>query len=203
MRNKIVIALCSNGTQAGKTTVAEYIQRTASDTVIESFASPIKAMTETLLTHAGLSPEYVKTCFQAASKEEAIPIKALGRDGSPRRLMQTLGTEWGRCTINPTLWVDIMEYKINAWFARGADIVVVDDLRFLNEAEMLANFETYFVTIEGCQGRKTHNHISEKQSDYIEADYMIENTEDITLTILFEQVDDILAEIAERQARYR
>lgn len=61
-------------------------------------------------------------------------LKTLGV--SPRYLMQTLGTEWGRA-IDPQIWLKawLREARAETW--AGAKGIVVDDVRFLNEAEFL------------------------------------------------------------------
>lgn len=65
-------------------------------------------------------------------KERVIP--ELG--ASPRRLLQTMGTEWGRELINPDIWVYLAG---QAWthHCRVYDppALVITDLRFDNEAE--------------------------------------------------------------------
>lgn len=47
--------------------------------------------------------------------------------------MQTLGSEWGRQLIGPDLWVDAWR-DVAARYQR----VVVDDVRFVNEAAIAA-----------------------------------------------------------------
>lgn len=196
---KIVIALYSNGAQAGKTTVAEYIQRKFPKTcVVESFAAPLKRMVRSLLSDVGLSDDYIETRFQPASKEDPIHVKALGVNGSPRYLMQTLGTEWGRNLINPSMWVDIMEHKVAEWFKRGAQIVVIDDVRFPNEVAMLDKFQSYLICIDGISDRKRHHHASEAHTDTFDPDFIIDNMEDVDLGMLYRQVDDIINEIVSR-----
>jgi len=53
---------------------------------------------------------------------------------SPRYALQTLGTEWGREFLGENLW-------LNAWQATreaiGARYVVIDDVRFYNEMQMV------------------------------------------------------------------
>lgn len=51
-----------------------------------------------------------------------------------RKLLQWLGTDWGRDTISPTIWVDIWKAEVNSYLAQGAT-VVCDDVRFDNEAQ--------------------------------------------------------------------
>ena len=49
---------------------------------------------------------------------------------SPRQLLQTLGTEWGRDTVSPTVWVDSMIHRVEHTLGG----VVIPDIRFENEA---------------------------------------------------------------------
>lgn len=82
------------------------------------FAGPLKAM----MTALGLSHAEI----EGHLKER--PCALLG-GRTPRFAMQTIGTEWGRMTIDEDMWT-------NAWRAAlpAAGGVVVDDCRFDNEA---------------------------------------------------------------------
>lgn len=53
---------------------------------------------------------------------------------SPRKAMQTLGTEWGRNIINPNLWTEVARNRIRE-IKYG--LVIVSDCRFDNEAQMI------------------------------------------------------------------
>jgi hypothetical protein len=88
-----------------------------------TFAEPIYAMMEALLTSMGLDPKTTRE-----NKEEIIPVLGVSR----RTLLQTLGTEWGRKVIRAKIWIDIFESRSSR--ARH-DIVMVTDLRFDNEGE--------------------------------------------------------------------
>lgn len=73
--------------------------------------------------------------FEGEQKEQVLPW--LGR--SPRYLMQTLGTEWGRDTVHPELWLLLAVQNLDL-LARTHDTArgfVVSDLRFENEAEFI------------------------------------------------------------------
>jgi hypothetical protein len=63
-------------------------------------------------------------------KETVIPW--LGK--SPRQLLQTLGTEWGRGTIHPEIWIRIAMDRAS----RHANVVVTD-VRFDNEAQAIVD----------------------------------------------------------------
>jgi hypothetical protein len=83
------------------------------------FADQIKAMVGGLL---GVPARR----FEDRDWKES-PIDWLGR--SPRELLQTLGTEWGREMVHPDIWVRATIRRIN-YMTR----VVISDCRFDNEA---------------------------------------------------------------------
>ena len=91
-----------------------------------SFASPIRSMLKVL----GVPTENLDI---PELKEEPIP----GFGGrSARQLMQTLGTDWGRDLVSPTIWLDIARKDIGRSILIGQS-VVIDDLRFDNEARLI------------------------------------------------------------------
>lgn len=55
---------------------------------------------------------------------------------SARRALQTLGTEWGR-TLDADVWIDCLKRSVAA---STADVVVLSDARFFNEAEKSGGF---------------------------------------------------------------
>jgi hypothetical protein len=105
--------------RAGKNTLADFLQAQYGGYQY-SFANPIRAMLK-----AGFGVD-LDTDYWNAKKEEVIP--AIGR--SPRELMQTLGTQWGRRTVHPELWLILATGVLNA---RGPGMIV-SDIRFENEA---------------------------------------------------------------------
>jgi len=54
-----------------------------------------------------------------------------------RKLLQWIGTEWGRDSISPTLWVDIWKKEVEYQQLNQNNIVICDDVRFDNEAEAI------------------------------------------------------------------
>lgn len=68
--------------------------------------------------------------------KKMIPQEVL--DGkTPRYAMQTLGTEWGRESINEKIWTSAVREKITR---SGAEKIVVSDCRFDNEYEDMLEF---------------------------------------------------------------
>lgn len=62
-----------------------------------------------------------------------LDLKASGKQITPRLVLQTLGTEWGRA-IHPDMWVRVgLERALIARVEDGVDMAVITDGRFLNE----------------------------------------------------------------------
>lgn len=132
---------------AGKSTLAAQLELQGWKRY--SFARPIK---EALIC-MGIPPEYIT----GDKKQEVVP--GLGKTG--RYIMQTLGTEWGRELINPSIWIYMAETKIKAMLDAGYN-VVVDDVRFANEAIVILNHSgILYEVIRPGQDKLGGNHVSE------------------------------------------
>lgn len=88
-----------------------------------------------------------------------------------RRLLQRMGTEVGRNILGENIWVDIAERKIEAI----AGPVVVTDVRFPNEAEMIRRRGGSIVRIERPGLERVNEHSSETEIDKIEPDITLMN----------------------------
>ena len=109
--------------QSGKSTVAEYLSSNHSYDRV-SFASRLKGM-------LGLGLGLTIDELYGAKKD--LPCERL-LGVTPRHAMQTLGTEWGRDMIHPDLWCSIALENIQR---NKTAYVVIDDVRFVNEAELI------------------------------------------------------------------
>lgn len=89
---------------------------------------------------------------------------------TPRHAMQTLGTEWGRDLIGEDLW-------INAWKRSVEDYqhVVVDDLRFPNEYELLRRMDAHIVRVVRRSVIPIVGHVSEAHVESMRPDFTIQN----------------------------
>lgn len=115
-----LIALCGYK-GVGKTTYAKFLA--GENGVVLSFATPIKHMLRTLVGH-----EYVF----GDKKNEMTHLGVTGR-----HLLQTLGTEWGRETIDQDIWVKAMKHVLTDTMFTEYHPIIIDDLRFENEAKMV------------------------------------------------------------------
>lgn len=112
----------------GKTSVADYLWSNHDFERI-SFADPIRKMLEGLLGEVDFD--------NREWKENIIP--EIGK--SPRVLMQTLGTEWGRNLIHENLWIKLAERKVNRIKKQKEHLrpagIVFPDVRFPNEVDFV------------------------------------------------------------------
>ena len=93
-------------------------------------------------------------------ERKEVPIPWLGK--SPRELLQTLGTDWGRDLIRPDLWTLLCRRRLEKMAADGVEGVAVCDVRFSNEVELVRSFggEVWRVVRPGAE-TTPHQHRSE------------------------------------------
>ena len=121
-----LIGLYSHAPGSGKSTVANMTW----DFKKISFASPMREFCANLLS--ALGHDGVVLLRDRDRKEQKITEIGV----SPRQMMQTLGTEWGRSCIHPELWIMVAAGAVEQQQKLGRN-VVIDDVRFPNEAEMI------------------------------------------------------------------
>lgn len=95
------------------------------------FADPLKRALRSILEYTALDDDLIDEMIEGDLKE--TPVPQLGGK-TPRHAMQTLGTEWGRNLIHPDFWVNIGQRHILHYTNVLDSPVVVDDLRYQNEA---------------------------------------------------------------------
>lgn len=154
---------------SGKSLAAEYLAVNYGYTKA-AFADPIKSMLKIGLR---LSDDQVNGLLKSELDE---------RYGvTPREMMQTLGTEWGR-GICENIWVTVAEQHIRdnqAW----------QDVRFENEARMIRQSGGHIIHIFG-RDRNRMDHSSEGGICYRVGDKKIINSS--SKTNFYEQIDEIV-----------
>lgn len=182
-----LIGLYSPAPQSGKTTIANYLLVSGWRTV--SFAAPIKRLVTQLLTEIGLSEDNARRLVNT-DKEEIIPALRT----TTRHMLQTLGTEYGRNCIHPHLWTMCAEAQIQKLLSEGTP-VVVDDMRFSNEAALVRRLGGELWRVERPGTERGTSHASEGSlDDYPLFDRRLVN--DGTLLQLHSQVQQIVTPIA-------
>jgi hypothetical protein len=126
----LVLGLYSPVPGSGKSTFAQALVEDGFVRV--PFAGTLKAMARLLLQAVGYADELID---ELLSVRKEVPLDAL--DGvTPRHLLQTLGTEWGRQQVHPELWLRCWQGQVERLLGEGTS-VVADDVRFPNEAALI------------------------------------------------------------------
>lgn len=120
---------------SGKTTAAEALLNEAVEQHLSaaklSFAAALRQICA--IAYPWVPREYF--CGNKTQKETQIPGMPEGITG--RKILQRIGTDAFRNIYDQT-WVRIIEYQIEDARQRGnMDLIVIDDVRFPNELEML------------------------------------------------------------------
>ena len=169
--------------RSGKTTACAYLEKTYNIMPL-AFS---KALKETLNDLFDISLEELYSSYKSERT---------------RWILQFFGTECCR-TIDPLIWVKKTDDYIATLLKDNSAIIVIDDVRFFNEAEMLRNkWGAKIVKIVGPEDTVTPNelkqHISETQMDSVPDsfyDAIYHNTG--TIKELHEFIDTVYRTVAE------
>lgn len=170
-REKILVGFTGRA-GVGKTVTAEWFEA-QHEIKILSFAEPLK---ESLSALTGLSIDHFK---DPILKEKVIP----GLDTTPRILMQLMATDFIRDMVDPDFWLWRMRQALSKYSHRD---IMIDDVRFPNEAEMIringgtiVHLRRSFVSTTDQTGHK-----SEIPLEVQKGDIVINSPDGIELTAL-------------------
>jgi len=107
---------------SGKSEVARILHEMQPGSLILSFAAPVKRIAKEFYGWDG------------------------EKDASGRRLLQDIATAGRR--YNSEIWVNCMLERINM-VQHNLDVIIIDDLRFLNEAKLVRNFQGKIIKVYG------------------------------------------------------
>lgn len=173
----MLIGLCG-AAGCGKTTVAEGLRDRCGYRIV-SFADPLYDAVSAI---TGVPVDRLK---DRAVKE--AELEHIGK--SPRYLLQTLGTDWGRRLVNENVWVNAAMARI----AADEDIVIAD-VRFDNEADAIRDRagKVFYVIRPGwqCLQSSEATHASEQGVSVEKIDGYIAN--DGTVDQLLSRVTELI-----------
>lgn len=183
----ILIALTSPAPQSGKSTVANRLIMQHRFRLLK-FAGPLKNMIRTLLWDCGIATDMTERYVDGDLKEAVIPELGV----TSRKLQQDLGTGWGRELIRQDLWVHIVKKSAERLMARGQN-VVIDDMRFQNEFDMVLEIFGHPIRIENSRVSYTGNHVSEGALDKVNMRVLKNDTSIVDLHLA---VDDLIRQLS-------
>lgn len=146
--------------RSGKDTVANFIVA-AIGGYRYAFADPIRAM-----LRAGFGIDMSDPYWQ---ERKEVPIAAFGK--SPRQIMQTLGTEWGRDLVHTDIWVLMAQQKL---LNNGAGMVI-SDVRFENEARWVRKLGGVVIHVVRSDNAEVNPHASEGGVTLADTDKLVTN----------------------------
>ena len=159
---------------AGKTTIADYLIKKYGFKRY-SFATPLKEM----LIKAGMC-SYEEVYVQKTKKS--------------RWLLQKVGTDIFRNQVDPDFWVKKMIPVLQNALASG-EKVVIDDIRFPNEVQLIKNLQGFIVKVERTDyiDQAAGNHESETTLDLvpIKFDHVIRAGSG-EIDSLYQQIEDFV-----------
>lgn len=169
-KKRLLIIGLIGKSQAGKTTAADFAVENCNKIDKLSFATPLKLMVEK-----------AKICGFHELFEEKTWFS--------RTMLQLIGTNLIREQINPDFWIDKMKEQINTCVI-DADTIIIDDVRFKNEAEFIRNEKGILIRIRRPSLISNDSHRSENEQEEIDANFTIIND-----NTLLEYKKDVLSVI--------
>ena len=158
---------------SGKTLVSKHLSEQHGYTRMR-FADPIKRMLKAL----GLTDEQL----DGDAKMTGLPQFG---GATPRAMMQSLGTEWGRRQVYGDIWINVLRAEA----MRCTTPLVVDDVRFPNEATLIKDMGGVLWRVYR-PGLNTMDHASERAQRAILEDVLINNA--TSIPALYSSVDHLL-----------
>lgn len=157
-----VIGIYANAPGAGKSEVAGMLGEWGYES--HPFAAPLKHIVTYFLRELGYSHS---NAADAVWNLKDMPLEDV-YGLTPRHLLRTLGTEWGRDCVHPDVWVD-------AWKAKLPPLTVADDVRFPNEVHAIRAMGGVVWYVERPDAAGDTEHRSEGALSAIVPDAMLLN----------------------------
>lgn len=198
--NKLVIALCGRK-EAGKSTAGDWLVRNHGFHEV-ALAGPLRSVAVQVynsLHPDAVAPLTVDMCTNQATKEVPlfewqhgfkVEAQLHGKPLTPRALLQWLGTDVCRTLMGEDVW---LRAAVGAIAASGQTRIVVTDMRFLNEANMLPDllqahgFRVVRVRLADPSATPlgADAHASEREADELPVDVTVVNDKTAGISNLY------------------
>jgi len=176
---------------SGKDTFAELLKtaldqrcRISGAIAIDQISAPLK---DAVIAMLDIHPLEIE---DREFKETSL-LDDFGIDYSPRQMLQTLGTEWGR-GIDEDIWLKLLTPRLESYAKYGAEYCLITDVRFPNEHTWIDNMGGVVVEIYRPLAPAVASHSSEDGLNR-ETDYFISN--DSTINGLRHQAEELADEL--------
>lgn len=113
---------------------------------------------------------------------------------SPRQMLQTLGTDWGRLLVNENIWVLVGMDSALRTLRHAGKPSAFSDVRFDNEADAIRQRGGRIIHVVRPDALEVSGHVSEAGVERRRGDYVVVN--DGSLGDLYATVDEIMGRIA-------
>lgn len=144
---------------SGKNTMARHLFLRHGFQIV-SFSDPLRA---------GITTMFDLQEHHFRNPEKDMTIEWIGK--SPRELLQTLGTEWGRDLVNRQIWCVHMHRRIRNVLYSGKNIVI-PDVQFIDDARLICSLggKIWRVIRPGAETMPHRTHSGEQEQQRIVAD---------------------------------
>ena len=161
-RDEVLVVALAGPINAGKSLVASMLPA-----MHLQWADPIYAGLSAML---GVPDEWLRS---RVNKDTSIDWLGV----SPRFLLRTLGTEWGRDIVDPDVWVKLTDMRIERAAASGQQSFAVCGTRFPNEARLVRarGGEVWWIN-RGVSVSAAPQHRSDAMLVESDCDRVIDNT---------------------------
>ena len=159
----MIIGIYSPAPGSGKSTIADYLI-SQHGFVRLSFAEPLKATISTLLIEFGYDPG---DAYHITHIDKHTPIPEIDSRLDARHLLRTIGDEWGRQCVHPDIWLRCWTSRYLRLRVNGIQNIVVDDVRYENEAVLLSRFDAQLWKVTRPGIEHDTDHASEGGLDHL------------------------------------
>lgn len=176
-QNSLPLIGITGRARSGKDTIGSYLVENHRYHQV-SFAEPLRQFVCNLIGIDRRALDFVK--------EDPVPW--LGK--SPRQMLQTLGTEWGRVLVNENIWVLVAMDEVARTLRVSGKASVITDVRFDNEADAIRQRGGRIIHVARPDALAVATHASEAGVRKEYGDFTVLN--DGSLSDLYAVVDEIM-----------